>query len=199
MWWWHFLEKYFPMISFLAGCIGFFYVGKYYEYIRIYNEMEKKYSDEILLPLIQKHIPGANVKTYHIEQLKNALLSYALNTIKINDPNFKPFSDFRMDYENFDGTQLPMFSGCDITNACFTYIKQCEETNLYMEDKQIAIQKYLIKNLNTSEQIVNFFNKFVELTKIKEEDREINNRIRKLINEDKEKQKINEKCVNETS
>lgn len=98
-------------------------------------------------------------KNEHIEQLKNALLAFALNKIQTTDPNFNPYK-LNMDYASFDGTELPMFSGCDITNACFSYITP-NGMYTHMQEKQKAIERYFTKNLNTTEQVQEFFKKYI--------------------------------------
>jgi hypothetical protein len=96
-----------------------------------------------------------------VDHLKNALLSMALITVKKDDIN----NDFNIEYKSYDGTKLPPISGCSINNAYLTYImKNPFDWILYtrqMDDKQMAIQKYLDKNLNTREQMVEFFDSFV--------------------------------------
>jgi hypothetical protein len=92
----------------------------------------------------------------HVEDLKNALLSFALIVNKEKDPNLR--LSLNMNYTGMDGTELPEFSGCDVQNACFTYLT----SNVIMEEKVKAIQRYLDKNLGCEEQIVEFFDRFVE-------------------------------------
>ena len=95
-----------------------------------------------------------------IDLLKNALLSYALLKVKNKDVDH-----FNMKYSNFDGTKLPMMSGCNLSNACFTYITNVSFTKTMM-DKSAAIDKYIQRNLGTEQQIQEFFDAFM---KIKEE------------------------------
>ena len=145
--------------SYIICCILFFFIGAFVERILyIIQEIKcPRFTDT------SKSSPSENENLYHIEKLKNALLSYALNTIKHADPDFNPATDFRLDYGNFDGTTLPIFSGCNIENACFTYINDNKQPISQMEEKQIAIRKYLMKNLNSEVQIVEFFRKFVDI------------------------------------
>lgn len=96
----------------------------------------------------------------HIETLKNALLAYALNNVQRNDPDFDPYN-ISMDYASFDGTSLPMFSGCNLESACFSYFTK----NPIMQHKQKAIELYLNKNLNSEKQIEDFFIKFLDSQK----------------------------------
>jgi hypothetical protein len=97
-----------------------------------------------------------------IETLKNALLSFALMRLGTVDDG--PSVAFNA----FDGTKLPSFSGHDLLNACFSYIidkdqfSRCKFYSIYMAQKLLAIDKYVNKNLNTDEQIQDFFGKFVQ-------------------------------------
>ena len=104
-----------------------------------------------------------NKKSLPIEQLKNALLSYALMKVKVSDIDESSFS-----YKHFDGTKLPMLSGCDIEMACFSYIldkyefRKGEFYSSIMEDKLDAITKYLDTNLGTQKQVTGFFRDFID-------------------------------------
>jgi LytS/YehU family sensor histidine kinase len=97
-----------------------------------------------------------------LECLKNALLAHALVKIRYNDMNNS------MNYASFDGTKLPMLSGCSVANACFSYIISKQEFrkgpfySQIMESKIDAIEKYLNKNLDTDEKVVSFFDDYVE-------------------------------------
>lgn len=103
-------------------------------------------------------------KNKYIDQIKNGLLSYAL--LKTADKD--DLKNFDMNYKNYDGTKLPMFSGCDIRNACLSYIIDKDEFKKYqfytptMEDKIVAIEKYLEKNFDSDKKVEEFFNKFIE-------------------------------------
>ena len=92
----------------------------------------------------------------HVEDLKNALLAYALCMVQKQDPKFQP--SFNMNYAAMDGSELPMFSGCDVSNACFSYFSDIA----IIQEKQKAIQKYLDKNLASKEQVEAFFDKFID-------------------------------------
>lgn len=92
----------------------------------------------------------------HVEDLKNALLSFALIINKEKDPNLR--LSLNMNYAGMDGTELPEFSGCNVQNACFSYLV----SNVIMDEKVKAIHRYLDKNLGSEEQILQFFDKFVE-------------------------------------
>lgn len=100
-------------------------------------------------------------KLKYVEALKNALLSYALSEVCIYDIDLNNFK-----YETFDGQKLPMFSGCDLVDSCFNYIvEESDDNNLkktilynrVILDKNIAIKKYLEKNLNTEKDVKEFF------------------------------------------
>ena len=99
--------------------------------------------------------------SHNQEKLKNALLSLALFHVNASNPNYIPSSND--DYNSFDGTELPTGAGWNVTNACFTYITNSMNDNSCMASKQVAIKKYLNKNLATEEQIIDFFEKFVEI------------------------------------
>lgn len=112
------------------------------------------------------HISKANKtrsKSFALESLKNGLLTLALTRVKKDD-----FDEFNFSYSNYDGTKLPSLSGYNFSNACLSYIldiDQFRKSGLYskpMEYKTIAIQKYLDKNLDTEEKILEFFDKFLE-------------------------------------
>ena len=104
-------------------------------------------------------------KNKYIDQIKNGLLSYAL--LKTADKN--DLKNFDMNYKNFDGTKLPMFSGYSTSNACLSYIidkdefRKCQFYTPTMEDKIVAIEKYLEKNFDSDKKVEEFFNKFIEL------------------------------------
>lgn len=98
-----------------------------------------------------------------VESLKNALLSFALARVYRDK-----FDDFNMDYKSFDGSSLPMMSGCSITNACFTYIQdknQLRQNVFYtqhMENKIEAIEKFIRTHLDSTESVIDFFETFVK-------------------------------------
>ncbi len=101
-----------------------------------------------------------------LKHLKNALLTFALLVVKRRA--FDTYLDHLYNYDKYDGSALPYLSGSGVTNACFTYNVDREELrrspwyNVLMEHKQEAIEKWLEKNLGTEEQVVAFFEKFVE-------------------------------------
>lgn len=84
------------------------------------------------------------------DQLKNALLTYAISKIKRRD-----FDPYNMNYKSFDGTKLPMLSGFSLNNAYFTYM------TVDIFGKTGAIMRYLKKNLSTTEQVIDFLDEFV--------------------------------------
>jgi hypothetical protein len=103
-------------------------------------------------------------KNKYIDQIKNGLLSYAL----LKTANKDDLKNFDMNYKNFDGTRLPMFSGYSTSNACLSYIidkdefRKCQFYTPTMEDKIVAIEKYLEKNFDSDKKVEEFFNKFIE-------------------------------------
>lgn len=105
-----------------------------------------------------------------LENLKNALLTHALMKVKRDD-----IDNCCLDYASFDGTKLPMLSGCDIANACFSYIvniKDFRKGPWYtptMECKINAVHKYNNKNLDTDEKVYAFFNEYIDMLNKKHE------------------------------
>jgi hypothetical protein len=95
-----------------------------------------------------------------IETLKNALLTLALMRARGEDRG-----NFDMNYAKYDGTKLPMFSGCSLANTCFTYISDYDTDPFYsiqMEHKANAVNRYLKRNLSTMDQVGQLFEDFVE-------------------------------------
>lgn len=98
-----------------------------------------------------------------VESLKNALLSFAIARVYRDK-----FDDLNMDYKSFDGSKLPMMSGCSLTNACFTYIQDKRELRQsvfytqHMENKIDAIEKFIKAHLNSTESVVDFFETFIK-------------------------------------
>ena len=103
-----------------------------------------------------------NKKTESLDLLKNALLAHAIVKARSKDIDHN-----NMNYKSFDGKNLPMMSGCDMTNACFSYIINKEDFRKgpwyspFMEDKIDAIEKYLEINFDTNEKALAFFNEYV--------------------------------------
>ena len=99
----------------------------------------------------------------HIATLKNALLSLSLNIVSNKDIDMTCRA-----YDTFDGTKLPMMSGCDSVNACMSYIVDKSELRKdpwyteIMEQKLVAIDKYLAQNFNTNKDVVTFFTRFLD-------------------------------------
>lgn len=124
-------------------------------------------------------------KNKHIDQIKNGLLSYAL----LKTANKDDLKNFDMNYKNFDGTRLPMFSGYSTSNACLSYIidkdefKKCQFYTPIMEDKIVAIEKYLEKNFDSDKKVEEFFNKFIEQIEGKELSNEPESNINEVIEE----------------
>lgn len=96
-----------------------------------------------------------------VEKLKNALLSHMLMRVGEIDHN-------SYEYYKFDGTKLPIFSGYNIINSCFSYIMDINEFkysiyySIQMENKLIAINKYIKRNLNTDDQVLLYFEKYID-------------------------------------
>lgn len=86
-----------------------------------------------------------------LDQLKSALLSYALHQVHGDNVD-----DSNMHYASFDGSKLPVLSGYDILNACMSYYNKTTRN-----EKHNAIVRYLQKNLSTREQVEQFFQTFV--------------------------------------
>lgn len=113
--------------------------------------------------LLSKNVQNNGTPTA-LESLKNSLLTFALLKLKQND-----IDKWNMKYDSFNGSKLPMISGASLENACFSYILDIDrykKSFLFtknMEDKVIAIEKYLQNNFDTNEKVVNFFNEFVQL------------------------------------
>lgn len=107
-------------------------------------------------------------------RLKNALLSYALMKIKKDDfegldsgVSFIDFTTPIINYKTYDGDKLPRLHGFSIVNALMSYIVKPYESFFYytdhMNDKYIAIDKYIQKHLATDEQVDDFFKTFYEV------------------------------------
>lgn len=100
----------------------------------------------------------------NLEALKNSLLAFALMKCRRKD-----FDDFNMKYGSFNGTKLPMMSGCSLSNACFSYIITKEDFrngpwySRGMEEKIDAIEKYLRNNFDTSKKVESFFDEFIRV------------------------------------
>jgi hypothetical protein len=96
------------------------------------------------------------------ESLKNALLSYALKTVFADRFEDGPIST------DTTGTMLPPMSGSDMSMACFSYIVDQEEFKKnpfwtpIMAQKYKKVDDFLDKNLQTREQVKDFFARFIE-------------------------------------
>ena len=101
-------------------------------------------------------------RNVHIESLKNALLTFALQIGAKDDIEYN-----NMNYDVFNGNTLPSMSGCDLLNACMSYIIDRSEFRRdpwytkNMDQKSIAIEKYLAKKFATSNDTDAFFLKFI--------------------------------------
>ena len=91
-----------------------------------------------------------------IDELKNAMLSFALGRLRTDD------IDDKVAYSAYDGTKLPPMSGFDVQNACMTYIAKVPSESLIADQKTRAIQRYLRRNLDSPEKVSDFFFSFVE-------------------------------------
>lgn len=100
-----------------------------------------------------------------IENVKNALLAHALHKV-CNENEFHSWP--MADYAKFDGTLLPSMSGSNLTQACFTYIqdKALRRKSLFhtksMEDKAVAIEKFLARRLRTDDLAYEFVDAMVK-------------------------------------
>ena len=100
----------------------------------------------------------------HVERLKNSLLAFALLKTRPED-----IDEYDMYYEFFDGTKLPMFSGCGVGNACYSYILDKNEykKNRFSSTSTIihkinAIEKYLDHHFDDSNKTYVFFDDFIQ-------------------------------------
>jgi hypothetical protein len=101
-----------------------------------------------------------------VEMLKNALLSLALATVYHSKGGVQERTG--VDYSSYDGKKLPGMNGCDICNACFTFIESPQHAargewgSQFRVDKATAIHKYIKTNLSTEQEVHAFFKAFVE-------------------------------------
>ena len=113
-----------------------------------------------LLRCIVQPIPATN---QHVEKLKNALLTYALKEVYTSK-----FEDLNLNYSTYDGSTLPHMSGYSFENACFSYIVNKNEFRKHpfytktMEDKLIAIEKFLDKHIDSDAAAMDLFTDFVK-------------------------------------
>ena len=104
------------------------------------------------------------VKNKQLETLKNALLTFALSRVCSSD-----FDDFNMNYASFDGSKLPSMSGSNMNTALSSYITSKEDLmkspfyTKHMENKIIAIEKYLEKQFDTDDKVEKFLTKFLDV------------------------------------
>ena len=110
------------------------------------------------------------VKPKPVDYLKNALLSYLLMKCKNYDENIS------LNYKSMDGRMLPPFSGYDIENACFSYIQSPYDRvfgffpSKQNDQKNIAIDKYIAKKLNSEKDVLDIFSEFVNKYNLNEID-----------------------------
>jgi hypothetical protein len=101
-----------------------------------------------------------------VEMLKNALLACALATVYHSKGGVVERTD--VDDASYDGTKLPSMNGCNISNACFTFIESPQHAargpwgSQFRVDKANAVQKYIKANLSTEQEVDAFFIVFVE-------------------------------------
>lgn len=100
-----------------------------------------------------------------VELLKNALLAFALSTVYQSKGLVEESS--KMNYCGYDGTKLPRMNGCDLSNACFSFIESPQQAakgpwgSQRMVDRANAIQKFISVNLSTEKQVIEFFDAFL--------------------------------------
>jgi hypothetical protein len=104
------------------------------------------------------------LKRTKVDTLKDGLLSMALLRLRADDVNR---SDRR--YSNYDGTELPPFSGMGgIVHLCMSYILDVEEFrrgpwySKFMEDHIMAIDAYLMAHFDTDERVVGFLQEMAD-------------------------------------
>jgi hypothetical protein len=114
--------------------------------------------------IIAKRVSNKSTKnTSKIETLKNGLLSLLLLVVRSKD-----IDNIQLQYDTFDGTSLPMFSGYSTENACFSYIQnEGQGKNVFytrhMLQKLQAIDKYIDMHLSTDDQINVAFSDFYKV------------------------------------
>lgn len=99
-----------------------------------------------------------NIKN-SIEDLKNALLSFAMMQVCTSDKD-----NSSMHYDKFDGTKLPIMSGSSLENAYFSYIID-KDDYLFYSPIILAKLNAIDKNLGNSTQVFDFFDKFIKKMK----------------------------------
>jgi len=102
-------------------------------------------------------------KVDQLRRLKNALLTFAL----VHVVNIDKFITLH-DYGKYDGQTLPPIAGSNLTNACFTYIVDSQQStwwcNATIKKKQRAIDLYLATHLSSENQVIRFFEQYVAHT-----------------------------------
>ena len=119
----------------------------------------------IILFLIYRQNTKKATTNTHVEKLKNALLSYALQQV------YSDKFDLNMNYASFDGSTLPHMSGSSLENGCYTYIIDKNEFRKsmfytkHMEDKVVAIEKFLAQHIDSQDATFDFLDKFMQSCK----------------------------------
>lgn len=95
-----------------------------------------------------------------LDRLKNALLSHALAAACKDDISSS------LEYGRYDGTKLPMPTGTNTTNACFTYITELTDPRHegcadIAEGKVSAVLRYIERNLDTDDKVCAFFDRYI--------------------------------------
>lgn len=106
----------------------------------------------------------ADVKNKRLETVRNALLTYALSRVCSAD-----FDELNVNYASFDGSKLPSMAGFNMNNALSSYIISKEDLQKgpfytkQMENKILAIEKYLEKHFDTDDKVDTFLSKFLDV------------------------------------
>lgn len=102
------------------------------------------------------HNEELSIAEKNIEQVKNALLSYALSVVYPNDYGNNH------NYDEYKGDKLPPMIGCDKKHALFTYIQNDEIGYNVMRMKNDAILQFLVNKFEDVEDACDFFSEFVD-------------------------------------
>jgi hypothetical protein len=95
-----------------------------------------------------------------LDELKNALLIYALDTICPED--FE--NEDNKPYEKFDGSTLPSLNGCyGGSSKYFNYILEDRAGFVNMKERSKAIESYLETRFESKMETESFFNLFREV------------------------------------
>lgn len=102
-------------------------------------------------------------KNKSLEKLKNALLSHALLRLVLKDQQ-----THLIDLNKSNGKNLPVMFGFSTTDGCFNYyrekynIEDDKFLTLHLWAKNIAIDKYIINNLDTDKKVYKFFDDYIK-------------------------------------